>query len=62
MADGTDVIVETEELLCSAADVAVADCDKFEAEFVLVVESGCKCCDRRRLAELGTSSSSEDES
>ena len=46
MADGTDVIVEMEELLCSAADVAVADCDTFEAEFVPVVGSRHKGCDR----------------
>ena len=45
MADGTDVIVETEELLCTAADVAVADCDKFEAEFVLVGPSRHEGCD-----------------
>lgn len=62
MADGTDVIVEMEELLCSATDVAVADCDALEAEFVPVVGSRRKGCDRRRLAELGTLSSSEDKS
>jgi hypothetical protein len=46
MADGTDVIVEMEELLCSAADVPVADCETFEAEFVPVVGPRRKGCGR----------------